>query len=102
MTSLSPTPYSLSPQLQNQGNLSPKEQARAVAEQFESVYLNQMLSSMFEGMGENDPFGGYAEETYRGLLTETYADTISKSGGIGIADSIMRELIGLQEMETSK
>lgn len=55
---------------------------------------------MFEGIGDNDCLGGgYAEQTYRGLLTETYADTITKSGGIGIADSIMRELISLQEME---
>ena len=100
MTALSATPYSITPQQSLQGNLSPKEQARAVAEQFEGVFLNQMLSAMFEGIGENDVFGGgYAEDTYRDLLTETYADTITKSGGIGIADSIMRELIGLQEME---
>lgn len=100
MTSLNATPYSI---MQNQGlntKLTSKEQARAVAEQFEGVFLTQMLSSMFEGIGDEDAFGGsYAEETYRGLLTETYADTITKSGGIGIADSIMRELISLQEME---
>lgn len=100
MTTLNATPYSITPAQGLQSQLSSKEQARAVAEQFEGVFLNQMLSAMFEGVGENDAFGGsYAEDTYSGLLTETYADTITKSGGIGIADSIMRELIGLQEME---
>lgn len=85
---------------QSQQALSPKAQARQVAEQFEGIFINQMLSGMFEGLGQEDPFnGGYAEETYRGLMTETYADTIAKSGGIGIADNIMRELIGLQEIE---
>jgi Rod binding domain-containing protein len=93
-------PYSLNLG-QPQTAQSPKEQARQVAEQFEGIFINQMLSSMFEGIGgEDDIFnGGYAEETYRGLMTETYADAITKSGGIGIADNIMRELIGLQEIE---
>ncbi len=100
MNPTSATPYSLSPVQTGHQNMSPKEQARATAEQFEGVFINQMLSAMFEGIGENDAFGGgYAEDTYRGLLTETYADTITKAGGIGVADSIMRELIGLQEME---
>ncbi|WP_319533463.1 rod-binding protein [uncultured Cohaesibacter sp.] len=100
MTTLNSTPYSITPSQGINQNISKVEQARAVAEQFESVFLSQMLSAMFEGVGDEDSFGGsYAEDTYRGLLTESYADTISKSGGIGIADSIMRELIGLQEME---
>lgn len=101
MTSpMNATPYSITPSQGVNPNLSKVEQARAVAQQFEGVFLNQMLSAMFEGVGDNDAFGGsYAEDTYRGLMTETYADTITKAGGIGIADSIMRELIGLQEME---
>ncbi|TLP48526.1 chemotaxis protein [Cohaesibacter sp. CAU 1516] len=100
MTTLNATPFSIAPNQGLNSQLNSKEQARAVAEQFEGVFLNQMMSAMFEGVGKDDAFGGsYAEETYRGLLTETYADTITKSGGIGIADSIMRELISLQEME---
>ena len=100
MTTLNATPYSITPQQGLQSGLSRQEQARKVAEEFEGVFLNQMLSAMFEGVGESDAFGGsYAEDTYRGLLTETYADTITKSGGIGIADSIMRELISLQELD---
>ncbi|WP_114009359.1 rod-binding protein [Cohaesibacter intestini] len=100
MTTLNATPFSITPNQGLNSQLNSKEQARAVAEQFEGVFLNQMMSAMFEGVGKDDAFGGsYAEETYRGLLTETYADTITKSGGIGIADSIMRELISLQEME---
>ncbi|SNY94274.1 Rod binding protein [Cohaesibacter sp. ES.047] len=100
MTSLNATPYSITPGQGINSNLSKTEQARSVAEQFEGVFLNQMLSAMFEGVGDDDALGGsYAEDTYRDLMTETYADTITKAGGIGIADSIMRELIGLQEME---
>lgn len=99
MTTLAASPFSLGLGQQSQ-SLTPKEQARQVAEQFEGIFINQMLSGMFEGIGDEDAFnGGFAEETYRGLMTETYADTIAKSGGIGLADNIMRELIGLQEIE---
>jgi len=47
----------------------------------------------------NDPIagGGEAEKTYRGFMTEQYADSISRSGGIGIADQIYRELVRIQE-----
>lgn len=100
MSIVNATPYSINQQQAFNSSQTPMEKARATAEQFEGVFLNQMLSAMFEGVGDNDIFsGGYAEETYRGLLTETYADTLTKAGGIGIADSIMRELISLQEME---
>lgn len=99
MTTLAASPFSLGLGQQSK-SLTPKEQAQQVAEQFEGIFINQMLSGMFEGVGDEDTFnGGFAEETYRGLMTETYADTIAKSGGIGLADNIMRELIGLQEIE---
>ncbi len=99
MTIPAASPFSLGLGQQSQ-SLTPKQQARQVAEQFEGIFINQMLSGMFEGIGDEDTFnGGFAEETYRGLMTETYADTIAKSGGIGLADNIMRELIGLQEIE---
>ena len=100
MTMVNAQPISLITSKGLDPSLSKKEQARKSAEEFEAVFINQMLSTMFEGVGENDYFGGsYETDTYRGLLTETYADAISKSGGLGIADNIMRELISLQEME---
>ena len=72
--------------------------ARATAEDFESVFLNTMLSQMFAGIETPEPFGGgHAEETYRGLMIEEYAKAITQSGGIGIADAIERQLIELQE-----
>lgn len=72
--------------------------ARQTAEEFESVYLSTVLSSMFSGISTEAPFGGgHAEETYRGLLIEEYGKSISQAGGIGIADSIYRELISIQE-----
>ena len=73
--------------------------ARQTAQEFESVFLNTMLSQMFSGLGKETPFGGgsQAEDTYRSMLTETYADEMSASGGIGLADHVLRDIIALQE-----
>lgn len=70
---------------------------RQQAEEFEAVFLNVMLSSAFEGLGDDDEFGSHATDTWRGMQVEQFANAISESGGIGIADQIYSELIQLQE-----
>lgn len=73
--------------------------ARKTAEEFESVFLNTMLSEMFSGISTDGPFGGgQAEETYRSLLVEEYAKEMAAAGGIGLADHVLRDIIALQEM----
>lgn len=72
--------------------------ARAVAEDFESVFLNSMLQPMFASLGKG-PFGGGAGAgIWRSFLTEEYAKSFVKSGGIGIADQVQRELLARQEI----
>ena len=66
--------------------------------EFESVFLSAMLAPMFETLSTEEPFGGgEAESTWRGLLSEQYANSIAKSGGVGIADSVLQQLVALQE-----
>ena len=72
--------------------------AREVAEQFETVFVNTMIQGMFEGIKSDGPFGGgHGEEIYRSMLNEQYAEAITARGGIGLADSIYREILSLQE-----
>lgn len=70
---------------------------REQAEEFEAVFLNVMLASAFEGLGEDDQFSSQASDTWRSMQVEQFAAAISKSGGIGIADQIYAELLDLQE-----
>jgi Rod binding domain-containing protein len=66
--------------------------------EFESVFLSAMLAPMFETLSTEEPFGGgEAEQTWRGLLSEQYAGSIARSGGVGIADSVLQQLVALQE-----
>ncbi|MGD9967269.1 MAG: rod-binding protein [Hyphomonadaceae bacterium] len=71
---------------------------RRAAEEFEAVFLSEMLSPMFEGL-QTDGLGGggVGEEIFRPMLVERYAEAVSRAGGVGIADSIVRELMRLQE-----
>jgi peptidoglycan hydrolase FlgJ len=72
--------------------------ARAAAQEFESVFLNTMLQPMFTASKTENAFnGGAGGELWRSLLTDEYAKSFSKAGGIGIADHVYRSLIAAQE-----
>src|SRR5262245_20044057 len=72
-------------------------EARRAAEEFEAMFLSQMLALMFEGL-DTDGLGGggMGEEIFRPMLIEQYAKAIGQAGGIGLADSIIAELNRLQ------
>ncbi|MBS0384380.1 MAG: rod-binding protein [Proteobacteria bacterium] len=73
------------------------ERARQAANEFESVFLNEMLSPMFEGLSTDGlGGGGVGEEMFRPMLIDQYAKAISHAGGIGLADEIVRELTRMQ------
>ncbi len=74
------------------------EQTRQAAEDFEAVYISQMLTPMFEGLGGDDYFGGGpGEDIYRSMLVEQYGKSLARAGGIGLADAVQREILRLQE-----
>ena len=71
---------------------------RAAAEQFEAVFLSQILAPMFETVDTDPMFGGGpGEKMYRSLLVDEYGKAIARSGGVGIADQVEREMLKLQE-----
>lgn len=73
---------------------------REAAQEFEGVFLAQMLKPLFDSISSAPPFGGgQAEDMYRSLMTDEYGKSIAKSGGIGIADQVMREMIQMQEVK---
>jgi flagellar protein FlgJ len=72
--------------------------AHAAAQDFEAVFLNSMFQHMFTGISGDGPFGGSgAVGVWRSMLTDEYAKSFAKSGGIGIADQVYRTLIARQE-----
>lgn len=74
------------------------DQIVAKAQEFESVFISEMLKPMFESV-EVDPLfgGGNSEEIFRGMLVQEYGKKIAEAKGIGIADFVKRELIRIQQ-----
>jgi peptidoglycan hydrolase FlgJ len=76
----------------------PKAKARAQATDFEAVFLNTMFGQMFTAMDGEGPFGGAgAGGVWRSFLSDEYAKTFAKAGGIGLADHVYRALLDQQE-----
>lgn len=77
-----------------------RAQAEAVAQQFERMFIAEMLQPMFSGIETDGPFGGgQGEEVFRPMLLDQYADAIAKGGGVGIADVVLKEILRLQGLE---
>ncbi|NBN63533.1 chemotaxis protein [Microvirga tunisiensis] len=80
-------------------NADPETQIKEAARAYEAVFLNTMLQSMFSGLEEGGAWGGGAgSETWQGMLVDEFAKNIAGRGGIGIAATLERELLTLQEI----
>ena len=85
--------------LPNVRGVATLRQARKVSEEFEAVFLGQMLQPMFANIEAAEPFGGSSsEKMWRTMQVEEYGKALSKAGGIGIADAVFREIIKAQEL----
>ncbi|MBK1670994.1 hypothetical protein CKO28_23590 [Rhodovibrio sodomensis] len=74
--------------------------AAKAAQDFEAMFIAQMLKPIFQGLSTEGMFGGgKGEEMYRSLMVEEYGKTIAKAGGVGIADQVKAEMLKLQEVK---
>jgi Rod binding domain-containing protein len=66
---------------------------RRAAQQFEAQALGALLQPMFQGLGTSGPFGGGAAEAqWRPMLVDAIARDLSRIGGLGIGEAVLREL----------
>lgn len=71
--------------------------AYKAAQDFESVFLGEMVAQMYTGLDAQGPFGGgFAEQTYRSLLYQELGRQMSAGGGVGIADAVYAEMVRMQ------
>lgn len=71
---------------------SPRDAIMPVARQFESVFLQMMLKSMRETVGEGGLFDNESMKTYQGMFDNQLALNLAQQGGIGLAESIAKQL----------
>ncbi len=77
---------------------TPDQNARAAARDFEAVFIGQMTKLIMESAElEGDFSGGHGEALFRGVLAEQLGRAIARGGGIGMADSVLAEIVKLQQ-----
>ncbi len=77
------------------------DKLREVAQDFESIFIFQMLDIMNAGLATDGLFGGGpGEKMFRSLMNEEIAKSISTSSGFGIGDAVYRQLLQLHEMQS--
>lgn len=76
---------------------------RKTAQEFESVFISELLAPIFEHLGTDQlGGGGEGERAFRPLLVQEYAKEFTKAGGIGVADAVTRELLRIQAAQQAQ
>jgi peptidoglycan hydrolase FlgJ len=71
---------------------------KKAAQDFEAMFMSSMLESMTAGMKPDKVFGaGQGEQMFRSMLNQEYGKAMAATGTLGIADSIEREMLRMQE-----
>jgi len=64
---------------------------------FEASFLSVMLGQMFKDVNTSAPFGGGpGEDAFKSFMTDAMAKQVVKSGGIGLASTVQKEMLKLQ------
>ncbi|BAK76358.1 flagellar rod assembly protein/muramidase FlgJ [Pseudogulbenkiania sp. NH8B] len=84
--------------LQVAARKDPQAAIKAAAQQFESLFMGTLLKTMretsFDGEEDSNAMG-----TYRGMLDQQLLQTMSKSGGVGLADVLSRQLAHAAQLD---
>jgi len=78
--------------LKLQSKMESKSALKAVAAEFESIFMKMMLKSMRDASFGNPLFDSDSAKVYRDMHDDQLALDLSKQGGIGIADMMVKQL----------
>ena len=77
------------------------EKVKKAVEEFEAFFISQTFEQMYATVPVNKTFGGgNAEKIFRSMLIDEYGKMTAKSGGIGLTNQIMAQLLQQQEADT--
>lgn len=73
--------------------------AEKAAQEFESLFLGQMMQHMMAGVGSDAVFGGGSgEQMFKSVLVDEWAKEAAKAGGVGLSGAIQQQLLKNQEV----
>jgi flagellar protein FlgJ len=79
-----------------------KGKAKEASQNFEAMFLGNMFQEMFTGIDGDGPFGGKgALKVWRSFMTDQFAKSFAKAGGIGLAPQVYKALLKEQGLSAS-
>lgn len=83
--------------LKTQAQKDPDAALKKVAQEFESIFIGMLLKNMRsanETIGGSDLFSSNQTRQYESMLDSQMAQSMASSGGIGLAESLIRQFQG--------
>ncbi|MCB9963440.1 MAG: rod-binding protein [Rhodospirillales bacterium] len=78
-----------------------KQQIEDAAQDFEAVFLSEMMKPMFETVKVDPMFGGgKGEEVFRSFLVQEYGKILAATNRTGLSDSVSATLMKAQEAQS--
>lgn len=78
------------------------QQTAQTAQEFEAMFLAQLLQPMFKGIDAQTAFGGGpGADVYKEMMVKEYGKILAQSGGVGIAEKVQAEMLRIQEQSQS-
>jgi flagellar protein FlgJ len=72
--------------------------ARKSAEDFTAFFFTQSLETVYSSVSADTLFGGGSgENIYHSMMVQEYGKIAARTGGMGIADQVQREILRMQE-----
>ena len=81
----------------NDKKINKDSDLKVVAEEFESLFVYQMLKSARKAKLAESLFSNQGSETYESLLDQEHAKTLSKNHNFGSADALLRQFGGVKK-----
>jgi Rod binding domain-containing protein len=67
------------------------KELKDVAEQFEAIFVHQMLKQARQGKLAEGLFSSEAQDTFNNMLDIEYSQILSKKNNFGIADALIKQ-----------
>ena len=84
-------------ELANPDRSKTNKQLKSLSQQFESIFVHQLLKSMRSTVQKSGLFDSHAMRMYESLQDEEMAVLMTEQKSIGLADMIYRDLARLEE-----
>lgn len=81
------------------GAVKNMKQIEEAAQDFEAMFLTEMIRPMFSEVNKPNPTfgGGKGEEVFNGMMLQEYGKIMARAGGVGLAEHVKAEMIRIQE-----